>query len=819
MKIFNIKNLVLVLFCTLLCGGSVKSQTQLNGQVLNSATSEAVPYASVSFLHTTVGTVTDDNGAFFTDIRSPNIDSVIVSCLGFINDTFPIISNQFQEVTFHIEPQSYDIDEVVVVPGENPAHILWRKVLKHKKINNPAKFDSYSYSAYTKMQLDLNNFDPRIQDTKYMSNFSVVFEGLDTASNGKIYMPMFLSESISKFYSKRRPKKQKEIIEAVKLSGVENKSISAYTGGMYTEINFYENFIDLFEKQFVSPVSFNGLLVYKYYLTDSAYIDSSWCRQITFRPRRKYEYTFEGDFWVAKDNYALKKVYAKVSNHANIDYVQDLYIKQSFEQVSKDKFFPTEEEFFADFNIENKTSGFFTRKYTSRKNVKINPSFPKGFFSAATKREIITKENAKEQNSIFWSTRRHKTLTQKEQNIYMMTDSIKKVPAFQQLEKILKMAYTGYYPGKYIEYGPVFQTYTFNQSEGNRLRIGGRTSNRFSEFIEINAYGAFGISDQKFKYGSLFKLKLNHKPRTLLQVSYNQDMIPLGASFMTYSDNLFSSVFSVQPNDNLLFEKSFTAVLEQDIAQGFYFNLFANHKIIFGSDAVPFIGSSGESIENLTVSEAGIIAHIGFNEEFVEAIFTRISLGSVYPIVEISYTKGFSGVMGSSYDYSKINFFLTHRFFLGSVGKFQYNIEAGKLFGQVPFPLLKLFPGNESYLLNEQSFNLLNVYEFAADEYISVFLAHHFQSLFLNKLPLIRRLKWREVAFFRAAAGNLSETHTAEFQFPGQLTGLYPPYMEAGLGLENIFKIFRIDGVWRLSHRTSPNVSAFGIRFGLYASF
>lgn len=794
------------------------AQTQVKGIVKDRITQEPVAYAGVGFLSTTAGTITDDNGGFFINYSQTGADTMVVQCLGYETDTFIVAEGKYNEVVFDILPKSYGIDEVVVVPGENPAHILLRKIIKAKKHNDPARFDSYAYEAYTKMQLDLNNFDPGISETNYMKKFSVAFEGMDTARNGKVYMPLFLTENISDFYYQRRPKRQKELIKAVNVSGVENKSASRYTGGMYTEINFYENYMHLFEKQFVSPIAFNGLMVYKYYLTDSAYIDDVWCRQITYRPRRKHEYTFEGSFWITDNSYALKQIYARVSHTANVDFVQEMIIKQAFEQVNDSIFFPQYEDFFTDINLGEKTAGFFARKVTSRKDIRINPNFPDDIFDVGYTRDITLEEKARDKSRTYWDSARHIPLSEKEEKIYVMTDSVQNLKAFKNLERFTKTIVTGYYPGKIIEFGPVYEVYTFNTTEGSRMQAGFRTSNKFSETFEINAHAAFGLKDQRFKYGGLLKYKIRERPWTLAQVSYNHDMIPLGMSFMNYTDNLFSSALARTPNDNLLLQNSLSVDIERDIVRGIFFKAFVHQKEIFPSDSVPFLTATDAPVSSLKIFETGITAHIGFNEEFGEAVFSRVSLGSVYPITEITYTAGMPW-FGSPYSYHKLNFFLSHRFFIGPFGKFEYDIEAGKIFGTVPFPLLKLFNGNESYMLREQAFNLMNIYEFAADEYASVFIAHHFQGLFLNKIPLMRKLKWREVVFFRGAIGSLTEANRSEFQFPGDLNDVRKPYMEAGAGIENIFNFFRVDAVWRLSHLDNEAAPHFGIRFGFYAAF
>ncbi len=812
------RKLYLILSLILLSLYATAQNTEISGIVVDNATKEPIPYASIGLKNTTIGTITDEEGEFHLTFKNQTSDTVIVQNLGYLNDTIKITLNRFNNLkTIYLKEKSYDIEAVVVTPGENPAHILLRKVIKAKKQNNPYKLDGFSYEAYTKMQLDINNFDPKIADTKYMKKFAIVYEGMDTAQNGKVYMPLLLSENISDFYFQRRPRKQKEVIKAVNISGVENESVTKYTGNMYAKINFYENYMSLFQKQFVSPIAFNGLMVYKYYLTDSAYIDDAWCREITFRPRRKHEYTFEGNMWIEDKTNALKKIYARVSKTANVDFVSEMIIKQSFEKVD-DIYFLQYEDFFTDINLGKKTTGFFARKITSRKNIKINPEFPDKLFAPGTTNKITPDEEASLKNQAYWDSARHMKLEKKEAQIYVMTDSIKNLKAYKNIERFTSALFTGYYPLTKIEIGPIYETYSYNSTEGNRIQASFRTLNKFSKKFEINAHTAFGFRDQRLKYGSLIKYKINKSPWTIAQVSYNHDMNPLGIAFANYSDNVFSSLLSRQPNDNLLLQNDFAMDIQRDLRQGIFLKTFVNHKEIFPSETMPFATLDNKNLNILRTFEAGVTLHLGFNEEYVEANFSRLSLGSLYPITEISYTAGIP-IFGNEYKYHKVNLVLSQRLLLGPFGKFKYTLEAGQVFGKVPFPLLKLFAGNESYMLRRHSFNLMNIYEFAADRYVSLFAIHHFQGLFLNKIPFMRKLKWREVAFLRGAIGSLKDANRKEFQFPGYLNDVSKPYFEGGVGIENIFNFFRVDAIWRLSHLSNPDAPNFGVRLAFYVAF
>ncbi|MCD4794241.1 MAG: DUF5686 and carboxypeptidase regulatory-like domain-containing protein [Bacteroidales bacterium] len=530
------------------------SQTKIRGVILNKKTSSEIPFASVSFLDSDIGCVSDYKGIFFIESNT-SIDKIVISCIGFTDDTLKIENNKYQDFIIYLKPESYSIEEVVVLAGENPADILFKKILKNKKLNNTNKLKAYSYEQYTKMQVDINNFNITNKDNIIFKDFESVFNGIDTSSaTGKIYMPLIISETLSDFYYQNFPRHRKEIINAVNFAGVENVSASKYSGQMYVDFNFYLNFITILEKQFVSPISHSGQLTYDYYLIDSTFIDNSWCYHMTFKPKRKHEFTFKGDMWIADTSFALKKISAHMTETANLAFVSDFYVKKEYKKI-ENFYFPEKEEFFIDFNISKFTAGFFGRKYTSRKKIVLNPEYPRFFFSPTEFREIEVKNFASEFDSVSWVKFRHTELSQKEQDIFIMVDSVKSQPTFKRIENFVYLLGTGYLRRNFIEIGPYYKVYSKNAIEGHRVRLGMRTSNKFSKKVELNGYMAFGLDDQKVKYGIGSKLKINREPWTLAKINFSRDMVQLGANLGDFgSDNIFS-VYG--KNDKLLFIENF----------------------------------------------------------------------------------------------------------------------------------------------------------------------------------------------------------------------------------------------------------------------
>ncbi len=810
--------LIILIFNT----NQVYSQkTIVKGVVTDAFSKEVLPFVNVSFLHSTIGTITEPDGSFYIE-TTKKYDTISIVCIGYVTQFIKIKKLSTQQITVELDPSDITLSAVTVLPGENPAHVIFRNIQKNKKLNNPEKLQYYHCEVYNKLQIDLNNITDDLKNRKVFKNFQFIFELEDSSSvMGKSYLPVFISENYSQYYYQRKPERKKEVIVASQISGIENKSYTEFTGQMYIDINLYDNYASVFGKQFVSPFSSTGLLVYKYYLKDSAIINNQNCYHISYKPKRKQERTFYGDFWVSSSNWGIVKVNARISEDANINYVKDLIIDQEFTLFGDTIWFKTKDEVFADINVADKAQGFFGRKQTIYKNLDYNKPPSEDFFSDTQVEESVLSDSVNNTNKEEWNNLRPEKLTKEQEQIYEMVDSVKKVPVFKTVTDIVYMLAYGYYLYKDFEFGPYFKTYSFNPIEGNRFRFGGRTSNEFSTKIMLYGHIAYGTKDEKFKYGLGTLYMFNKNPRLSLDLFYENDLYLLGQSVNAFSeDNILASILSRRPNDNLLYLERYRLLLEKEWFTGFSNQLRLLYANILPSEKIPFKNTAqNQSWDHLTTSEISLNTRFAFNEKVLRGEFEKVSLGSIYPILNLEMTAGIKGLLNSDYEYYRVRLNVNDLIETKPFGYLKYAFSIGKIWGKIPFPLLILHEGNETYAMDPEGYNQMNYYEFASDFYQSIYLEQHFQGFFLNKIPIIRKLKWREILYFKALNGSITTKNENVWDFPTTLNEITIPYMEAGVGLENIFKIIRIDAIWRLSNLSNPDIQKFGIRAKLQLIF
>jgi len=813
------KRVYTLLALLLLTSGAIAQVTKLRGRVTDSQTGEPLPFVNVSFVGTTIGTVTDFDGNFFLETRTPG-DSLSVSYMGYFPKRVAVKKGVFQELNFSLEPESFSLEAVVVRPGENPAHKILRNIIKNKNRNNTDNLDSYSYESYNKIEVDLNNVDENMKNKKIFKQFQFIFDYVDTnAVTGKAYLPIFISEAISDYHFQRRPKVEREIIKATKISGVKNESVAQFTGKIYQKVNVYDNYINVFDQGLVSPIADAGLLYYKYYLIDSAYIGNKWCYQVSFKPRRRQEPTFTGDFWVNDTTWAIVKTQVRIASDVNINFVNDLVATAEYKLLNDTLWFPDKLTLFVDFNLTDKTTGFFGHKTTVYNNVKVNTPLPQSL--EAVNEPVVVRDSAMQKSNDYWQTARPFELTEKEAGIYSMVDSVQQVPMYKTFIDIVNMFVNYYYVVGKFEIGPYYKTYSFNEIEGNRFRVSGRTSNAFSTRLMISGFAAYGDKDNRFKYGLGGLYMINKSPREAVSIDYKSDIEQLGQSPNALTeDNILTSILRRNPNYKLSLVKEFTLSYQKEWITGFSNSITFNHKVVFPTEYIPFTQvSDGAMLPRITNAMLTINTRWQKDERFVAGEFERVSLGSPYPELNFNVSGGLKGVLNSDYDFLKLHFNYYHKFNINPFGYARLIVDAGKIFGKVPYPMLQLHEGNETYAFDRYAFNMMNYYEFASDQYVSVFFEHHFQGFFLNRIPLMRRLKWREVAAGKFLVGSISDENKNVLEFPLGLNEVSEPYYEVSVGVENIFKVFRVDAMWRLSHLENPDIEKFGVRVGLQIIF
>lgn len=797
-------------------------KTMVEGVVIDGVSGQPMPFVTIRFQDSKIGTFSDTLGRYSFNTYYAT-DSLVFSFSGYITKTVSVVRDQSQEINIKLEVLQTEVEEVYVrPPDELPSTILHKKLVAHKPINNKEKLDSYEYEVYNKVQLDLNNLGENFTERGIVQKLDVVMQYLDSAENGKNYLPVIISESLSNFYFKNKPLKKKEVVKATRISGVESVQLNQFLGDMYLDVNIYDNYVYLFNKSFISPAANFARSFYRFYLEDSTFIGNQWCYKLTFKPKRSGDLTFEGEMWIHDTTYAIKHFKADISPGTNINYVQGLYIEHEFELVAPEVWMLTSEKMIADLKITQKTEiyGFYGRRNSTRRNYVINQARAETFYNSNSTVEI--EDGATTRSDDYWRAVRHEPLSEQEQGIDNMIDSLNEMRFFKTLKNVIYLATTGYFPLGKIEIGSAFSLVTNNPVEGWRTALALRTSNNFSRRIEFGGKVAYGFLDQEFKYGGSIRYNITPKKRGMLTAYYNYDIEQIGQSPTAASiGSTFGTLLRTGPLDKLTFVEKIGANLEKD---------FGKDIILYGGfewKEYTALGNANYIRTNVTggfdtitrIQATEITGRFRWakDEEFISGAFDRSSVRSKYPVFSIQGIFGIKGLFGADYNYQKYDLVVEQTRSIGFLGRIRYSVNFGYINGSAAYPFLKVHEGNQSYWLTVNAFNKMDFFEFISDKYVTLLIENHWDGLFLDRIPLIKKLKWRLVSTYRMAYGQIDDKHLENMLLP-EFTKSFgdTPYAEVALGIENIFKVGRVDVFWRLSHLDPgvkvTDISNFGVR-------
>jgi hypothetical protein len=813
---------------------SFAQMTRVRGKVVEKEGGEAVPFANVIFKDSRVGTITNMDGSFLIQ-TSESVDSIQVSYLGYETMTLPVRYGEDQYILVEIVPDAVNLAEVEVIgdldeiPTENPAHAILRNIWARKKANSPDRMDYYEGRMYEKVEFDMNNLDSAFMERKWWTGMDFVFDYMDTSDvNGKNYLPVFITESVYDIYYRKKPRLMQKYFVANKTSGFDRESgVDEFMSTLYMDFNIYDNFLPILEKNFVSPVSSAGMLSYKYYLTDSAYIDGLWCYNIHFIPKRKKELNFKGDFWVVDSIWAVNRIEMTSASDANINWVGGIQIKQEYQLLEDTVWMLQKDYILLDFVINKgkDSKGVYGQRTSEYQNIVLNKARDNEFYKALEEESTVYLPKKKTiYGEDFWEDVRGGPLTEQEIGIYNMIDSLKEVPVFQTYTTIAEFLASGYWETQGFDVGKFYDLLAFNPIEGLRLRIGGRTF--FSRADPWRVYGhvAYGTLDQRFKYGLGVKWLLPGRKRQEMGVFYKYDIEQLGQKYTnnaTEANNLLSSVLAREPMDKLSLVEQMKVYYEPMPLENLRIHMELNRRVIYDAGALNFQFYSdpvrSDTLNSITTSEAIIELIYQPGRVYLNKGVDLISIYTPHPNYIVGFTKGFDGILGSDYTYEKIYLGYSSPILIPLLGKSLLAIEAGKTFGTAPYPLLEIIRGTNTYGYAAYSFNMMGFLEFVSDEYAQFFYEHHFLGLFLNKIPGLRHLNLRELITARGVIGTLREEN---IQLSDQeIIAPSNGYFEVGVGLENIFRVIRIDGVWRLSYMDNPGARQFGVRISANLKF
>jgi hypothetical protein len=791
-------------------------KTEVFGKITESDTGDAIPYARINFGDTYIGTLSDLNGNYnLSSIKAT--PKVVFSGLGYKSQIISIKLNQVNKLDVVLVKDYVEINEVIVRPGENPAIAMFRKIIAHKKENNPANFPSWRSRLYSKTEFDLKNIKETWQKKKLLSQFDFVFKYIDSLSiQGKTFLPVFFTETFSNYYHNSELNSNREEIIANKASGMKTDMIAQFTGKTFEGIDPYDNYITISDVGLISPLNVLGLDYYKYYLLDSAVVNNRKIYELSFKPKLPQEPVFEGKFWVEEQSFALTRLEMKLSGKANINFLNSLQYSVEYQKI-EDKWTPRNELIVVDLNIQKEKKSQMLGMMGRKTNVYENFTFtPVPEETSRKKNSIIVDKGSADKDLLYWEKERPIELQKRETGIYQMVDSIKNVPLYKTISEYIYMFFYGYRDLGTIELGPYYYLFSHNIVEGGRIRVGGRTTMKFNQDVRLNGYTAYGFGDRAFKYGGGFEYYFSKKPRSMISVQAQHDYELLGKSSNAFmEDNILTTVLTKNPFTKLNMIDRVTATFDKEWFKGFSNQLSIASAKIASGPFVPFKDTLNNIVPYIRTGEIKINTRYSPGEYVVQNDFQRTTLTSYKPIINLGLTSGMKGFLGGDYDYLKLDFNITDRILLNPLGFTFFYFQAGKIWGNVPFPLMKIHEGNETYAYDPYAFNLMGYQEFVSDTYASLSLEHHFQGFFLNKIPLFRRLKWREIVGVRTLVGSYDQSQHKDIQFPVGMKGLDSrPYTEFSAGIENIFKVFRVDAVWRYNYNQQAKAT-----LGLLFSF
>jgi hypothetical protein len=793
---------------------------KISGKVTESGTNTPIPYASVVLKGSLTGTTTNNDGYY--EISAVQLsDSIIVSFLGYKSQTKAVSKKNVQTINFSLESSQVNLSEFVVKGDKkeiNPAHVLLDSIENNKKYNNYKLYDYYEYEAYKKSELDLNNISEDFKNKKFLKQFQFVFDNIDTSLlDNKAFVPVLISEAINEHYYRKEPFLEKNILLASKTSGIKNESLLEYINGLDPDVNIYENYIILLGKTFISPFASSGKLFYRYYIKDTVEINNKQFINVDFFPRRDEDLAFKGEYTVSLNDYAIKSITMSLGSTANINWVQSIFIKQDFKQEQQ-KWFLSSEEVIIDFTTNKgseKSIGLYGKRNTSFKKINYQASKDEKFYS---KNENIILSDAYVKDDRYWTKSRHDSLSTQEENTYAVVERLEKLPVFMSYKDLAKTILSGWQTVGMFELGPYLRTLSYNPVDGYRMRMGLRTNKRFNKYFRPEIYVAIGNHNPTIRYGAGFLFLPKKDPRFSISFNYVNDLEQLGLSPTTFEiDHIIGSALARYNNDKLSLFKEANASIEKEWIRGLSNTLSFSHKTYYPMQYLDFSAFGGTIIN----SELSLNTRISFKEKIILGDFERLSMGTKYPVINIKYSMGIPGIIGSSFNYQRININMLSSWRMGPIGSTKLYTEVHKTWGALPFILQTIHYGNERYTLDHYSFNLMNFYEFVSDEYLIVYLTHYFDGLFLNKIPLFKKLQLRELVWSKCLMGNFSDANLAHLALPNFTHKLKEPYWEIGTGIENILKVLRIDVIWRLSYfdHTEQKISKIGLRGSLQVKF
>ncbi|MDO4949827.1 MAG: DUF5686 family protein, partial [Bacteroidales bacterium] len=766
-----------LLTCFLLFFFSLPCLAQLKGRVVDASTNEPIAYANVYYEGKGVGTASNQEGNFTIEAHA-DWTQLTISYVGYEVKIVDVSADM--QYLGDIPLKSLELDEVIVKPKRekysrknNPAVELMKKVVAHKQLNDLSVNDYYSYNIYRKITFALNNITAdSLRESKIFQKYPFFRNQVELCEEtGKNILPISVEETLTQKAFRKNPRSEKNIIKGINSSGVNDMFntgdiMTTVIKDVFTDVNVYDDHCRLLQFSFDSPISDNGIAFYRYFIMDTVYVQQDKCIHLSFVPNNSRDVGFTGHLYVLADStYRVKHCTLNLPKKTGVNYVTDLTIRQEFEGLPSGEWVQKADDMICEMN-------FFGMKMMVRRTTRNQDhsfeEIPKQIFKV--KGSEVKDVNAMMRDDDFWQEYRAVDLTKSESSMDDFVQNLTKIKGFEYIVFVAKAFIENFVetgskntPSK-VDIGPVNTMISQNYIDGLRLRASAQTTANLNPHWFFKGYYAHGFRDHKSKGMAQVEYSFKKKeylsrefPKHTLAVAYQYDnMSPSDKFLRTDKDNVFTS-FKTVTVDQFNYERNFRIEYEHERLSGLKTGFVLKHSNYEPCGKLFYQTVGGREIPDFSIAEATVSLRYAPGETFVNTKQRRLPINLDAPVFSLAHTFGVKGVFGSNYNYNFTDASIHKRFWFASWGNFDVNLKGGIQWNKVPFPLLIMPAANLSYIIEEETFNLINNMEFLNDRFASLDMSWNLQGKIFNRIPLLKYLKWREFIGVKCLWGSISD--------------------------------------------------------------
>jgi hypothetical protein len=878
----KILGFVLVFLCLSPFLSSVGAQT-VTGHVVDDQTGDTIPMASCIYRGHGVAVAGNIDGYF--QIARHEGWPLTFSAVGYQQQTIIVDKRTPHYLRIRLKPDSKVLGEVVVKTKRgrysrknNPAVEMMRKVVEAKKQTDLSNHDFYQYNKYQKMTLALNDVTSHFLDSTKFAKKQWLINQIELCPyNNKLILPISVDETVSQKLYRKSPHDERTIIKGMNNQGINDMIqtgdiLTTMMKDIFTDINIYDDQIRLLQYPFTSPIGKDAIAFYRYYIQDTIYVDHDLCFHLSFLPNNQQDFGFRGDLYVLADSsYQVKRCEMTIPKKSDVNFIENMKVTQEFRKLPNGEWVLAVDDMFTEIKVMS-----FLQQFAVIRNTRLTDyafdELPRQLFKG--KKKEVKDVNAMMQNDDFWAQYRQVELTKGESSMDAFIHGLEQIKGFNYIVFGAKAFIENFVetgspktPSK-VDIGPINTMITRNFVDGYRFRISAQTTANLDSNFFAAGYVARGIDSKKTYYKGDLIWSFNKKeylprefPKRTLTLSSTYDVMSPSDKFMhTDKDNVFTA-FKWAKVDKMMFYNRQSVTFEREEDWGFRTVVQLKREENEGAGQLFFIPMSQTADRSLWTNWSNPVSEVrkGLSpgavppaeavsrklkttelrgelrfapgETFINTKQRRLPINLDSPVFTVSHTIGLKDFLGGDYSYNFTEGSIYKRFWLKSWGKMDFIAKGGIQWNKVPFPLLIMPETNLSYIMQDYTFTLINNMEFLNDRYASAMLLWDLNGKIFNRIPLLRKLKWREWLTVKCLWGALSDKNNPTLaQNQGDDVMMYfpegsyimdskKPYWEVSAGIHNIFKIVHVEYIRRLSYNHLPTAHKHGVRFMIRMTF